>query len=116
MGTTALDQQYFRSSPALGVSETILGPQRPYKLPEPRTPVLVISDLGISSPEEAHHEEWLDLAARLTQRGSPLIALVPYGPRRWPLTLTRAMLLVQWDRVTTVSAVTTARRTSGATA
>jgi len=36
--------------------------------------------------------------------GCPLVAFVPYAPRRWPRALRRAMTIVQWDRRT--SAVT----------
>ena len=113
VGRSGVTEQRFESSLAHGVSDVWLGPKRPYAAPEPGTPVLVVSDLGIHPAGSSHHDEWLGFARRLAQRGSPCVALVPYGRRHWPAELTRRIVLIQWDRVTTVSAVRTSRRAYG---
>ena len=113
VGRSGVSEQRFESSLTYGVSDVWLGPRRPYTPPEPGTPVFVVSDLGMRPASPSHHVEWLDLARRLSDRGSPCVALVPYGPRRWPAELARRIVLIQWDRVTSVSAVRTARRAHG---
>ncbi len=111
VGRSAVKELRFEASPALGVADTVFTPSRPYVPPEPTTPVVVVSDLGMSPGDDRPREgAWLELAQRLAQRGSPLIAFVPYGSSRWPARLARALILIHWDRVTTVSAVKTLRQ------
>lgn len=117
VGPVTVEELHFDASLALGVRETVLTPARPYAPPEPRTPVLVVGDLGMSPVDNAsREEEWLELARRLAQRGSSMTALVPYGQQRWSARLARAMVLIQWDRSTTVRAVSALRRTGRVTA
>ncbi len=81
----------------------------PYLPPEPRTPVIALTDLGIGGPPEHAHEaapdRWLALADHLRRRESRLIAVVPYPPDRWPAALRRAITILRWDRPTTLSDV-----------
>jgi hypothetical protein len=81
----------------------------PYRPPDPGTPVLVVTDLGIGGPlyypQRSRTEEWLTFAELLHRRVSPLVAFVPYPPDRWPPTLARVMTVVQWDRATTITAI-----------
>ena len=59
-----------------------------YEPPSPLTPVLAVTDAGIGGPspriERSRAAEWLALAERLAERGSPLILIVPYRRDRWP--------------------------------
>ena len=59
-----------------------------YEPPSPLTPVLAVTDAGIGGPspriERSRATEWLALAERLAERGSPLILIVPYRRDRWP--------------------------------
>jgi hypothetical protein len=80
-----------------------------YVLPEPQMPVLALTDLGIGGPPDRLVgdlvRDWLALAAQLDSRGSRLIVLVPYPPRRWPTQLARHLKVLHWDRPTTVADV-----------
>lgn len=85
-----------------------------YKPPPPGTPALVLTDLGLSggdgtSPADERGPQWLDIAGRLKANGSPLAFFVPYGSDRWPPALSGALVLIEWDRSTTVGAVHTLR-------
>ena len=77
-----------------------------YEPPSPLTPVLAVTDAGIGGPspriERSRAAEWLALAERLAERGSPLILIVPYRRDRWPDGL-RRLTLVEWDRRTTTA-------------
>ncbi len=79
-----------------------------YAPPPPLTPVLALTDAGIGGPspriERSRATEWLALAERLTERGSPLILIVPYRRDRWPDAL-RRLTLVEWDRRTAAKPV-----------
>ena len=78
------------------------------QLPPPGTPVLALTDLGIGRPPVSRRgttSEWRRFADRLSSRGSPVIALIPYAERRCPPQLKRVMRVVAWDRLTTVGTV-----------
>lgn len=98
----------FAGCPSRGVRANAGEDWRPYAPPLPGTPVLLLTDLGIGRPmfadERADAREWLSFAAQVGRAGCPLVAFVPYAPRRWPRALRRAMTIVEWDRRT--SAVT----------
>ena len=76
-----------------------------YVPPLPGTPVVLITDLGICQPmlsdDWADLEEWRLFSSIVRHANCPLIALVPYGPSRWPNALVPYMTIVQWDRKTT---------------
>lgn len=81
-----------------------------YEPPPPGTPVVLLTDLGICQPmltsDWADEAEWAAFAERVRRAGCPQLALVPYGPARWPKSLARVMTLIQWDRGTTAATVT----------
>src|SRR5690606_24115468 len=86
---------------------------RAYEPPTPGTPVLVVSDLGISRSRAAggaSPEEWLAFADLVAATGRRCVALVPFPPHRWPAALERAMHIVHWDRTTSVHTVQRALR------
>lgn len=80
-----------------------------YQPPAAGTPVLLLTDLGIChfTPSEdwTSGSEWLSFAEVVNRAGCPLIAFVPYAPSRWPRNLARSMVLIQWDRPTTIATV-----------
>ena len=82
---------------------------RPWRPPPPGTPVLVLSDLGIGGPpldaERASVEAWVRFARGARDARCPVVALVPFGPARWPRALADAMLLVHWSERLTAGAV-----------
>jgi hypothetical protein len=84
-------------------------PWLPYRPPLPSTPVVLLTDLGICQPiltdDWAETLEWLNFANTIRRAGCPLLALVPYGPARWPPALVNLMTIIQWDRTTTVATV-----------
>ena len=98
----------FVGCPSRGVRASALEEWKTYGPPPPGTPVLLLTDLGVGRPmfstERADIDEWLGFAAQVRRAGCPLLAFIPYAPRRWPRALRRVMTLVQWDRRT--SAVT----------
>lgn len=80
-----------------------------YRPPAAGTPVLLVSDISIGGPPLANDivpvSEWLRFADVVKRARCPLVLLVPYPPERWPRTLSRALIIVQWDRRTTAGAV-----------
>jgi hypothetical protein len=99
----------FRGSPLRDVRVRGRRSRHEYRPPEHGTPVLALTDLAIGDPDRARRAEdradWVQLARSLAQRGSQLIALVPYPPERWPSALADAMTVLQWDRPATVAGV-----------
>jgi hypothetical protein len=75
--------------------------------------VLVVSDFGIGRSLSLSHgaspSTWLAFAKRLNRRGHRVVGFLPYPPSRWPLLLARAVVLVQWDRSTSVGRIRFAR-------
>lgn len=78
-----------------------------YRLPASGTPVVVLSDFGLSRGARlrgaASVAEWLTFARMLRSAGCAVIGVVPLPRARWPRELAKAMKLVVWDRKTTVS-------------
>ncbi|MGH3913430.1 MAG: hypothetical protein ACRDTC_08470 [Pseudonocardiaceae bacterium] len=76
-------------------SASVIG-RVPYRPPDPGTPVLAVTDLGISGrvpvAASAVHRAWRGLADLLRDRDSPLIALVPYPSQRWPASRSRLVV------------------------
>jgi hypothetical protein len=108
-GTNHLEQLHFAGCPSRDVGPGPRKDWRPWKPPPPRTPVLVLSDLGIGGPildpDRSDPAEWLSFARDVRDAGCSLIALVPYEPRRWPRELTRSMTLIHWSERLTVGAI-----------
>lgn len=81
------------------------GPRRkpvPYHPGRGPRPILLASDLGIArqptDASAARPADWLRLADRAIEAGTPLVVLNPYPPARWPEWATRALAVVHWDR------------------
>jgi hypothetical protein len=109
MAEDQFTQRYFAGCPTRGCVAFGQVEMKRWAPPPRGTPVLVFGDLGIGRPpdieERASVEEWLDFADQAATAGCRVVAMVPYGPRRWPRALTRAMQIVHWDRRTTAAIV-----------
>lgn len=80
-----------------------------HHMPRAGTVVLLLTDLGVGRPlspfARTGEREWVAFAERLRRRGCPLVAFVPYAPRRVPASLRRLVTVLQWDRSTSASSV-----------
>lgn len=113
VGREQLEVLRFYGSPSRRVQPTGTPRSVPYRPPPERTPVLVLSDLGIAGrygvcPLEHAWREWSE---GLRRRGSPVLVLLPYPPSRWPQ-VPRAMKLAAWNRGLNLGALRRARRYS----
>ena len=84
-----------------------------HHLPARGVAVILVSDLGIgrvSFGQAATPGRWAAFAREVRRNECPLVAIVPYGPTRWPAVVRRAMPIEHWDRGTNARA---ARRVVG---
>jgi hypothetical protein len=109
MGEELTTVFHFRDNPLREAGAGPLWTWGPYRPPNPGTPALVLTDLGIGGPaihpDRSTEEEWLTFARQLAERSCPLVVLVPYPERRWPRRLAQEIILLSWDRTTTVGTV-----------
>ncbi len=77
-----------------------LDKERPYRLPEPGTPVLVVSDLGCLDRDKnpAARTAWQRIGKRLKRAGFSPVVLSPCPPRLWDEELHGIWRLACWDR------------------
>jgi hypothetical protein len=78
--------------------------------PQPGTAVLVLTDIGIGTPDFAGRhpatvDDWVGFAIHLRRAGCPVVAFVPYGPSRWPDRLRQVMRILHWDHRTSARTV-----------
>lgn len=110
-----LERLYFSGDP-FEAGEGSSYEWKPYKLPSPGTPVLILSELGQlmgGEPARIGAQRWLKFARLLSLQDSPCIVLTPLRPRHFPQGLRRAVVLLEWDRATRVLGVRRARRAGG---
>ncbi len=69
-----------------------------FKLPEPTTPVLILSDLGCLEKTGNLAKNWLRFGRRLNRSGIYPVVLNPASPDHWGEKLMRHFALVWWDR------------------
>jgi hypothetical protein len=111
VGKQAVEVLYFRDCPTRpeDAGPGSVWTWTRYRAPDPRRPVLVLSDFGIGGPPlrpgSSSVAEWVALARRLARRESRLSGLVPYPPARLPPGLRAVARLVEWDRSTSRAAV-----------
>ena len=115
VGQDRVETLYFDDSPLRKMNEgDRFGRQFAYEPPTPRTPVIMLTDLGLAGRRStafgASTAEWLEFAKIVRGAGCPLLALTPYGSKRTPRRLRKTMYILPWDRITNVSLV---RRTVG---
>lgn len=97
-GPALVREWSFEGSPRDGLTapQGTLAPPWP---PPAGTTVLALTDLGIARPRglpRCPPDHWIALAKQLARSGCRLVALVPYGPRRWPASLLPWMEIVHW--------------------
>ncbi|CAK8713248.1 hypothetical protein KKHLCK_02285 [Candidatus Electrothrix laxa] len=68
--------------------------QVPYRPPDPGTPILILSDLGLLNKRE---QGWLILGRRLQRAGLRPVVLMPCPERYWHGELAELFQLVVWD-------------------
>ena len=104
----------FSRSPLRGADD---GDEPPWRPPTAGTPVVVLTDLGIGGPlfdpDRATLAEWLDFADATLRADVAVLALVPFGPARWPREIRRVLRIMHWDPRTTVSTIRRAARAAG---
>ncbi len=108
VGECRLDVLEFEACPLRGAGRGSRVDWREYEPPAAGTPVLVLSDLGISpiAPEErASVSEWVRFAATIARSGCPLFAFTPYGRERWPKRFRHSVHPIRWDRKTNTGTV-----------
>jgi hypothetical protein len=112
VGNYALEILQFAHSPLRGAGKKSRRTWRPYaELTPPRrgATIIALTDLGIRRlpppANPASEDEWIQLASYLDRFECPLVALVPYGPDRWPVRLRKRFAIIEWDRRTTVGRV-----------
>lgn len=96
----SLESEFFFDTPPLPEdgSDSGAAPSAPPKL-RPGTTVLIVTDLGIGRPPlkpRVPTSRWLSFARSLERRGVRAVALVPYGPARWPAEVTKHIKAVHW--------------------
>lgn len=113
-GTSGVQTRHFFGAPVRGVYLPGGEQPVPWTPPAPATPVVLVSTFGIGGPmldpERSTRHEWLALARVCRARGCPVVAFVPFAPRRWDRAVAREITMIHWDRPTTVGAV---RRAAG---
>jgi hypothetical protein len=109
VGRDRTEVSYFDKLPLWGAGTGPKDEWADYSPPAHGTPVVVLTDLGIAQPPGvaglASLSDWSEFSEMLARAGCPLMALVPYPPKRWPMPLTKTMAIVQWDRATTASVI-----------
>jgi formylglycine-generating enzyme required for sulfatase activity len=75
-----------------------LEPAKIYQFPEPETPILIVSDLGLYDSTERVRYAWLRFGRRLKRAGFSPVALTHTPPRLWDEELAHCFGLACWDR------------------
>lgn len=105
---------YFDEDPAIVDDSWPVGEGRTHELPPAGTPIVLITDLGIRglrSGRSRARRHWISFAIEASRHHCPVVAFVPYPPSRWPAGLDGLVMLVPWDRKTTIATARAARRT-----
>jgi hypothetical protein len=106
LGRGALHVERFRQVPTrpAGTGSGAIWTWRPYRLPAPRTSIVIVTDLGLGGPlpdtAPASPSEWIELFAALAAREIVPVILLPYRPTRLPAELRRRAAVIHWDRHT----------------
>ena len=99
----------FRNSPLDGVMADGSAKFRPWQVPAPRIPILIVSDLGMNrwSPDAKPDAaaRWIEFARLAAENGCPVLALVPVDRVDWLPALARHIHMILWDRETSARSV-----------
>lgn len=78
---------------------------RPWRLPEPGTPILIISDMGLYHRSQTLLQQWIKLGRQFRSAGFKPTVLAPV-PEKWlPKELTALYRCLSWDRGSTLNPV-----------
>ncbi|WP_197370191.1 hypothetical protein, partial [Streptomyces clavuligerus] len=93
----------FRTTPAAGVVRRDPLTREPYRPPQPGTPVVLFSDLGLLRPPfaggaGAGPDDWAAFLGALTHAGCPVVCVTPYRAADHPAALRRTVAFVPLDR------------------
>nr|WP_218187966.1 formylglycine-generating enzyme family protein [Desulfosarcina cetonica] len=99
-GRLGLDLQLFENGPSGPVSRPGKAPlsHLPFKNPEPGTPILIISDLGLFSRDAKLKNDWVKFGHKLRQSNFQPVVLTPAPYRLWTRELTSLYRMACWDR------------------
>jgi hypothetical protein len=106
LGRGALRVEKFRQIPTrpAGSGTGAIWTWRPYRLPAPRTSIVIVTDLGLARPlpdtVPAAPSEWIELFAALAAREIVPVVLLPYPPARLAAELRRHAAILYWERHT----------------
>lgn len=116
IGEVRVDVRLFADCPTRGVGSPAADSWDPWRPPPAGTPILLITDLGIGTPDhdKATWREWEVFLDAVKSAGCLLYALNPYAPHRWPAELARHIEVIPWRRALNVQAARkSARRVRG---
>ncbi|MHA3700895.1 hypothetical protein ACXR2U_01810 [Jatrophihabitans sp. YIM 134969] len=102
-GPDGLQVLRFRGSPLAepGAGRGPIWGWRPYRPPTTPRPIVVLSDLGLLTPD-GFNPDWQRFVRLCHEARCPVVALVPVPPHRVPAAVRRVLAVVHWDRATTV--------------
>ncbi|MGD9210636.1 MAG: formylglycine-generating enzyme family protein, partial [Desulfobacteraceae bacterium] len=69
-----------------------------FRPPEPGTPVLILSDLGLLGDTEQVKTDWLRFGRKLRQHGVAPVVLTPAPRRKWTIAAANVFRMACWDR------------------
>lgn len=102
VGWERVEVGYFAYSPLRGAGPGPGWTWRPYRPPSRRTPILLLSDLGIGGPRgdfrRSTYLEWRRFRRIAAENESGVVAFVVYPQDRWPAWLAAVTHPVVWDR------------------
>jgi formylglycine-generating enzyme required for sulfatase activity len=96
-GRSGLDIVVLREGPAALCRPDVFQEQA-YRIPDPATPVLILSDLGHYDSSGIESRTWCRFVRGLKKKGLHPVALTPTPPRLWNVALANLIPLVSWDR------------------
>ncbi len=75
-----------------------IDPDVAFRLPEPGTPMLIVSDLGCLEPTGTRKRQWLSFGKRMKRSGIRPVVLTPCPPSCWDDDVLSHFAPVWWDR------------------
>ena len=113
VGRPRAGERWFVRTPTLDPDEPDLAPADRYGFPKRGTPVVLLTDFGIGAsgdPQRASTEDWVAFVTDARQARLPVVAFVPYPRDRVPAAIRRLVVVIHWDRPTTIRDVQRATR------
>lgn len=101
-GRDRVEQRTFVGTPRRGLDPDVFtGDTARWKLPAPRSLVLIVTDLGTGGPagsrDRAPAREWQAVAAAVASAQADLRVLTPFPPGRLPAGLAATLPVTDWD-------------------